>query len=783
MSNLRNLLRMKRLGIALIALAAVAFGFGASVWAAEQPQFTGPTAQILMPGKNIPQFVDPLPTLTGTGGLASPKMELDTTPSSSIAAPTNLYMKEFMVPVLPSTAPTTPAYTGTHVFGYRLNIATTAADTYIGPVFVTSRGTPSAINYINNLGSTRTTNLGVWRYSIDQTLHWAAPNGMQMGNLTNYDGPIPAVPHKHGGEEPAAVDGGPEAWFLSDPATWASPGFTYPPAWDVYAKHGLGYYTYNYNAATKAANDNNNFSLYRHLNQQEAGPEWFHDHLLGGTRVNVYCGLAGASLQTDTTQTLPAGLTAVGLDYTPATPGTNTSLTIPLVLQDRMFDTAGELYFPDLATNPTIHPFWIPEFVGDSIVVNGKSWPFLQVDAKRYSFLMINGSNARTYELNLGKNVPIYVIGTDGGYLDTPVTVNKLVIMPGERYQFIIDFGKFAGKTLLMTNTGRTPFPKGAPPSGSTLGNIVQFRVNPAVAGFVDNSYNPALGGVIRVNHPIQRLVNPATGTLNAALTGKIAKNRQLTLNEIMGPLGPQEILVNNTKWTGKRTDGNPIPGFKSDGIGNYLSELPAEGTTEVWEIINTTADAHPIHTHLTQVQILNRQNYNVSNYVKAYAAAFTGGWGIDMITGMPMNYTTPGVFIPGFGPPLPYTSPGTTSLITGAPIVGGNPDVTPFLQNGIIPPDPNEAGWKDTIVMYPGQVTRIAVRFAPLDTAPGVTAYYPFTPNNTNPNAIAADFPNYDYVWHCHIVDHEDNEMMRPYQVDSTGVSTTRTYAPGVDY
>ncbi|MCG2772393.1 MAG: multicopper oxidase domain-containing protein [Desulfobacterales bacterium] len=741
----------------------------------------GPTPQILLPGSSIPQFVDPMPTLTGTVGTNN--MELLVGPSYSAIAPTELFMKEFRVPVLPATTPTTPAYAGTSVFGYRLDSTTANADTYIGPVFVTSRGTPSAIKYINNLGSTRTTNLGVWKYSVDQTLHWANPNNLPMGDLgrmTNYDGPIPAVPHKHGGEEPAAIDGGPDAWFLSDPAGW---GISYPTTWNNYQKHGLGYYTFGYDPATDA---NNTFSLYRHLNQQEAGPLWFHDHLLGGTRVNVYCGLAGAALQIDPSQTLPAGMNAVGLnngalDLTTVlgVTGANTELTIPLVLQDRMFDTAGELYFPDIGLNPE-HPFWIPEFVGDTVVVNGKSWPFLQVDPKRYRFLMINGSNARFYELNLGKNVPMYVIGTDGGYLDTPVMVNKLVIGPGERYQLIIDFGKYAGKTMVMTNTGRTPFPKGAPPKGSTLGNIVQFRVNPATAGFVDNSYNPAAGGTIRLNQPIQRLVTPP-GTLNPAVA--VAQNRQLTLNEVMGPGGPLEILVNNTKWKGERPTGpmgsTPILGFVSDGIGAWLSEVPAEGTTEVWEIINITADAHPIHTHLTQFQILNRQNFNVNKYMKAYNAAFPAAY--DFTT----NTTTAGgVFVPAYGPPMAYTSPGTPSPITMANIVGGNPDVTPFLQGMVTPADSNEAGWKDTAIMYPGQVTRIAVRYTPLDTAPAtVNAKYPFTPNDQNPNAdLTADVPNYDYVWHCHIVDHEDNEMMRPYQV-TPAPAAVRTRVLGTDY
>jgi FtsP/CotA-like multicopper oxidase with cupredoxin domain len=90
-------------------------------------------------------------------------------------------------------------------------------------------------------------------------------------------------------------------------------------------------------------------------------------------------------------------------------------------------------------------------------------------------------------------------------------------------------------------------------------------------------------------------------------------------------------------------------------------------------------------------------------------------------------------------------------------PANSGNPDVSPFLQGAASPPLPEEAGWKDTIKMYPGEVTRIAVRFAPQDVGiNGVSVgqnLYGFDPT-VGPG----------YVWHCHIVDHEDNEMMRPY-------------------
>jgi spore coat protein A len=768
-----------------LALVMVALFWGVDQGWAQTPQ-------IPLPGSSIPQFVTQLPVLDGTVG--TDNMELLVGPSSSADSPTELFMKEFLVPVLPATTPFAAGtvYNGTSVFGYRLDDATTTADTYIGPVLVTSRGTPSAIKYINKLGTTSTTNVGVWKYSVDQTLHWANPNE-QMGSFSNYQGPIPAVPHKHGGEEPAAIDGGPDAWFLSDPTTWG----LHPAIFNTFDKHGPGYYTYGYNPATDA---NNSYALYRHLNQQEAGPLWFHDHLLGGTRINVYAGLAGAALQIDPDQVLPTGMNAVGLnngtlDLTGVLgpTGANTELTIPLVIQDRSFDTTGQLYFHDVSDNPDVHPFWVPEFVGDVIVVNGKSWPNLNVEAKRYRFLIIEGSNARPYELFLVNQTaggtagpPIWVIGTDGGYLDTPVMIDpaagqKLRMMPGERYQIMIDFAGLAGSTLLMRNTARAPYDKGTPPQGSTTGRIMQFTVTASATGFVDNSYDPSTLTPIRTGtQVIQRLVNPP-GTLNVT----VAKNRQLTLNEVMGPGGPLEILVNNTKWSGKRPTGadtsEEIPGSVSDGIGAWLTETPDEGTTELWEIINLTADAHPIHTHLTQFQILDRQKFNVNKYTKAYAKAFPAGY--DFTT----DTTTAGnVFVPAYGPPMAYNLPDTSSPITGAPIVGGNPDITPYLQGMPSPALPQEAGWKDTAIMFPGQVTRIAVRYAPLDTAPGDVANYPFTPNDPNLNAsgVAEDdtYYNYDYVWHCHIVDHEDNEMMRPYQVTPAEMPT-RTKFQGTDY
>jgi spore coat protein A len=684
-----------------------------------------------LPGSAIPQFVDPLPLLNLAGG-----------PMETIAAGAGqiiLTMKEFKANVMPSSfAPAGGGtYTGTWVWGYRHgDESTNPAGTYIGPVIVATRGAPTEVKFVNDL----TADHIAWREWTDQTLHWADPlhDGMNACMMAtqpgqpptgdcalHYGGSIPAVPHLHGGEQPPVIDGGPEQWFTAD------------------GNHvGSAYYSKDGNAAK-------NYCIYRYLNVQEAAPLWFHDHLLGGTRINVYAGLAGAYVLTDPGLSLPTGLHPVGLQQ-----GASGSVDylIPLVLQDRMFDTNGQLYFPNVGINPE-HPFWIPEFVGDTIVINGKVWPYLNVEPRRYRFLFIDGSNARTYELFLVNPVtkamgpPIWQIGTDGGYLDKPVKIDpnvkpldKLRLMPGERADVIIDFAGYAGQTLLMRNTGRTPYPKGTSPHGSTLGQIIQFRVG--TGQVTDASYDPASGTPLRP--AMIRLVNPAKGTPGAGVSPNV--RRQLTLNEIVGPGGPTEILVNNTKWNGT-VDGVPRDDFTQLGS-NYLSELPSEGATELWEIVNLTMDAHPIHTHLTQFQLMNRQNFNMNKYLPVYNAAFPSG-----------------AFQPAYGPPKSYDF--------YSPILGGNPDVTPHLQGPVRLPDANEAGWKDTIMAPPGMVTRFIVRFAPFDAPADATdATFAFDPySDISP-----------YVWHCHIVDHEDNEMMRPYAV-TADPDATRTYVKGTDY
>jgi len=706
-----------------------------------------------LPGNKIPQFVDPLPLLGAVGDRTAMETVIDDGNNEI-----TLNMLEFQANMLPSTF--VPAnglpYTGTWVFGYRVGptaAPATAVESYIGPVIVATRGTPTQVRYVNNL----TANNIAWRDWIDQSLHSAFHQAVgqtmpTIGDTSMYMGPVLAVPHLHGGEDPAIIDGGPEAWFASD-----KPGLA-----PITVFQGPAYYAGTDVAGGGANPAAANEAIYRYPNTQEAAPLWFHDHLLGGTRINAtFAGLAGAYALIDPTLSLPTGLDPVGLGG---------RLLVPLVIQDRMFDTNGQLYFPNIGVNAE-HPYWVPEFVGDTIAVNGKVWPYMNVDQQRYRFFLINGSNSRPYDMYLqdqvtgAKGPRMWVIATDGGYLDTPVLIDpnatgaqtkagvqkSLFMMPGERYEIIVDFNDPVWKAqlpkrakfpmnLILRNTAPTVLGN---PKQNTEGRIMQFRVSANAPA--DSSYDPASGIPIRSgSQKIVRLADPVTGTLAAGVTADVT--RLLTLNEVVGAGGPLEALVNNTKWSGLGTNGQGIPG-STFVLGNYLTEVLQEGQTEVWEIVNTTADSHPIHLHGLQFQLVSRQPYDTAAFMAAYTALFPGG-----------------VYIPGYGPPLDYA--------TGNPrALGGNPD--PVLLGVAAPPLAQEAGWKDTVVMHPGEVSRIVVRVAPQDKAIGAAdLYWPYQPN-------ALDGA---YVWHCHITDHEDNEMMRPsWFLPNAGA--VRTYMQGIDY
>ena len=246
-------------------------------------------------------------------------------------------------------------------------------------------------------------------------------------------------------------------------------------------------------------------NIYNYPNRQEATTLWFHDHALGMTRLNVYAGLAAFYLIRDSYDT---GVAGTGLNL-PAGP-----YEIELCVQDRQFDTNGQWFFPagnpaglnGMPPNPDIHPFWLPEFFGDAIVVNGKTWPYLDVEPRRYRFRLLNGCNARFLELRLSDpstnraGPTFWQIGTDGGLLDSPVALNdprtprahRLVLSPAARADLIIDFAGLEGRKFTLLNSAGAPYPSGDAPDPETNGQVMQFRVNLPLHG-IDSSFDPRI--------------------------------------------------------------------------------------------------------------------------------------------------------------------------------------------------------------------------------------------------------------------------------------------------
>jgi spore coat protein A, manganese oxidase len=727
--------------------------------------------QTALPGDCIPKFVVALPVF-GPAGITP---RVDTLKHPLL----NVKMKEVEQAVLPDPAKTSYPkgacpplnYQNTRVWAYEtsdeltgkiLGMASWPAVTLEATRFV-----PTLVKYENELPAFNFSNIRGSRFSpglvqgiltTDQTIHWADPNGVMQYCMMNavdctkpqnsdnpccqpFVGRPPTVPHLHGAEIPSQFDGGPTAWFTADGKKGATYGTLGHP--------GEGQATYLYG------------------NTQEPGTLWFHDHALGATRTNVYSGLAAFYLIRDPERepkSLPSG-----------------PYEIEMVIQDRQFDTNSQLFFPDGSganpdtsdlngppTNPDLHPFWIPEFIGDVALVNGAPWPYLKVEPRRYRLRLLNGSNARVYRMSFG-GAPVYQIASDDSYLNAPVPIKQVFIAPGERADVIVDFTRLAGQKIVVSNDAPVPFPGGLVPGTDQPGmaNIMQFQVsrNPVQ----DTSCNPAAGQCKRPV-PVLRLTD---GKGNIAAGVKIDKVRQLVLKEHEGPGGPVEVLLNNTRW-----DGASAPNVASS-FPDGISEQPRVGSTELWEIVNLTEDAHPIHTHLVQFEILNRQSFDTDGQITGIGQGYIGVDNEDPATsipgawarafGSPLPQQCDGLDqlnpCPGYGPPLPYLlGSRTTNLTNGqknVPVVGGNPDVTPYLLDDASAPPPEESGLKDTAKASPGQVMRIVMRWAPT-SAPiipnkslaGINLY-PFDPTS-GPG----------YVWHCHILDHEDNEMMRPYKV-----------------
>jgi len=658
---------------------------------------------------------------------------------------------------------------------------------------------------------------------IDQTLHWAAPNDNCAngapgetdcrGNSADpYFGPIPMVTHVHGAHVGPGSDGYPEAWWLPNASNIDCtnvPGYPATPnPNDDYACNGT-FFESAEGADTLSALGQG-YAIDTYPNDQPTTTLWYHDHTLGITRLNVYAAGAGFWLIRDPSAvdagcagggatpnlacspetglvkgTLPAPAPALGQDPNcSARPGPGPGgdghhrdghhgdggsdgrcvrdqiREIPIAIQPKSFNADGTQYFPadraffeglgdgqSYALNPDmtslvtddglfpflpqaisdIAPVWNPEAFFNTMVVNGNTWPQLDVAAERYRFRLLNAADSRFLNMalfvvnpdgSLGQEIPFYQIGAEQSLLPAVVRIRTgeavalpgdgtepipapdtavptaLLIGPAERADVIVDFSDLLDGTVVrMINTAPDApfggFPD-VPADPATTGQVMQFVVNAALANPAGDPSTPPAdlvldkdpGGVPKLGEPdaIQDLALLEEESLLIcvvvdAVSGAITQvagtppNCPVVNGVESMPFGPKAAVlgVNGSEKLG------PAEVQLWD---DPIAQNPALGAIETWELWNRSADAHPIHLHLVKFEVLDR-----------------------------------------------------------APV--GNP------IDGRRPAEPWEAGWKDTVIALPDEVTRVKALF---------------------------DIPGL-YVWHCHILSHEDNEMMVPYCVGTPGV------------
>lgn len=648
-----------------------------------------PTGATLDPAA-VPRFTRPL--------IIPPAMPSDPGSVHGYTIGVRQFAQQILPPPLPATT----------VWGYG-SVHSPASFHYPAYTIEAVRGQPTEVTWLNQLTEAPGESASPFLphlLPIDPTVHWANPAARSgdtdmrpdltgkryiptrsreaaerldpSRHYTRYWGPVPFVTHVHGmvGVDDWA-DGFPEAWYL-------------PPGADAAGYQPWGRW-YGFFRAKSRLDWKPGSATFRYPNSQPPATLWYHDHTIGITRSNVYAGPAGFYIIRSVDRADNPEGTLPGPAPSPSsTPFDRGIYEIPLVVQDRSFNADGSLFYPDTRayfdefTGPyrpasLVSPLWNPEFFGNCMVVNGRSWPYLDVEPRRYRLRVLNGCNSRFLVLQFDSpEVGVWQIGTEGGYLrSAAVPLRELLLGPAERADLIVDFSRAKRDSrIVLRNLGPdAPFGGGrfdrADPQ--TTGSIMQFRIVLALRGRDASTAPRQLGMARSASIAPQRSAQQAPVRTRALALIEVMAQPPLPaipLEARLGVFDPgKPLLALHAARPGETPNPRPLEWDAP------VSENPRLGDVEVWELYNFTADAHPMHIHEVMFEVMNRQR-------------------IDATSGRPI----------------------------------GKPHAR----------EPSENGLKDTVTAYPGEVTRVRMQF----TKAG------------------------QYVWHRHILEHEDNEMMRQYRI-----------------
>jgi spore coat protein A len=594
--------------------------------------------------------------------------------------------------------------------------------TWPGRTFQVKSYEPLEVKWENRLGGLPylitgkdNTSLGFGNYTgrsvVDTSLHWAySLHGYEKFNIDK-DG-VPIVAHVHGGHTDFQFDGNPEFFF--------SPNYTIRgPQW-VDKK-------------------------YHYKNDQPAGTIWYHDHALGITRLNVYTGMAGFYIIRDNSDT---GVYGNSLSL-PAFP-----YEAAFAIQDRMFKDNGEFFYPAFPGDPFYEgfitdegadlppdifpgggPTGLAEFFGDHMVVNGVIWPQMDVEPRNYRFRLLNGCDSRflairfriaalptsTDLVGASAPVPFMVIGSDQGLASSTTVVDNLLMETGSRYDIVFDFKDVpSGSRVILENIG------GDEPFGGDL-----VTDDPELQVFGETDRIMAFDVVLPLDAAVDDVSPSDLGPF--PVVPPWTRLRKVALFEGLDEYGRLQPLLGTaepaTDFEDTAIEWPDKPVYSSVGLTGQMegsiawhsptTENPALDSTEEWEIWNVTGDAHPVHLHLVHFEIMGRQeivwddNVDEDGFIPDELKPAGNG-----------TYLEP-------QPTVQHNSVAGDPNTYGKGFRIANPTSGDTVEK---PAEYVENAPKDMVTALPGQVTRIKATF---------------------------DKPG-RYVWHCHILSHEDHEMMR---------------------